>query len=113
MVKARSMRGQVVDFDLIRIKRQMAAAPKTTDVKAREDFIERRLRRRVKRPNPLTELRKGVSQTPQQPVVEQPPVKPALRELAKQQTKAIEPEVAVEAPKKRKRISRRTKKTEK
>jgi hypothetical protein len=40
------MRGTVVDFDLIDIKNQMAKAPKTADVHAREDFVDRRLRRR-------------------------------------------------------------------
>lgn len=43
---ARSMRGESVDFDLFDIKRQMANQPKSTEVKAREDFIEQRLRRR-------------------------------------------------------------------
>jgi hypothetical protein len=45
----RSARGEVVDFDLLKIKQQMAAAPKTTNVKAREDFIDQKFKRRLKK----------------------------------------------------------------
>lgn len=44
--QAKSIRGAVVDFDLFDIKSQMANSPKPTEVRAREDFIESRLRRR-------------------------------------------------------------------
>lgn len=47
--KVRSMRGEVLDFDLLKIKEQMAAVPVPQELKAREDFIEKRLRRRVRR----------------------------------------------------------------
>lgn len=47
--QTRSMRGEDVDFDLMDVKAQIASQPKTTDVKAREDFIEKRLNRRLKR----------------------------------------------------------------
>ena len=46
---ARSVKGVMVDFDLIDIKAQMESAPKPTEVKAREEYIEKRLRRRAKR----------------------------------------------------------------
>lgn len=49
MKSVKSARGQIVDFDLIRIKEQMASAPKTVDVKNREDYIERRNKRRLKK----------------------------------------------------------------
>lgn len=45
----RSARGVVVDFDLLKIKQQIATAPKTTDVKARESFIDQKFKRRLKR----------------------------------------------------------------
>ena len=45
----KSARGQLVDFDLLKIKQQMASAPKTTNVKAREDFIDRKFKRRIKK----------------------------------------------------------------
>ena len=45
----RSARGAIVDFDLMAIKEQMAAAPAPLDVKKRQDFIDRRMRRRLKR----------------------------------------------------------------
>lgn len=45
----RSARGAIVDFDLLRIKQQMASAPKTTTVQAREDFIDQKFKRRLKK----------------------------------------------------------------
>lgn len=45
----RSARGVIVDFDLLKIKNQIASAPKTTSVKAREDFIDQKFKRRLKR----------------------------------------------------------------
>lgn len=45
----RSARGAMVDFDLLRIKQQMASAPKTTTVQAREDFIDQKFKRRLKK----------------------------------------------------------------
>jgi len=47
--RVRSMRGEVLDFDLLKIKEQMAAVPEPQELRAREDFIEKRLRRRVRR----------------------------------------------------------------
>lgn len=44
-----SAKGIVVDFDLLRIKEQISSAPKTTTVSAREDFIDRKFSRRLKR----------------------------------------------------------------
>jgi hypothetical protein len=45
----RSARGVVVDFDLLKIKQQMVTAPKPTDVKARESFIDQKFKRRLKK----------------------------------------------------------------
>lgn len=45
----KSARGQDVNFDLIKIKQQMASAPKTTNVKAREDFIDQKFKRRLRK----------------------------------------------------------------
>ena len=45
----RSAKGEIVDFDLLRIKAQIASAPKTTNVQAREDFIDSKFKRRLKR----------------------------------------------------------------
>lgn len=43
----KSAKGVPVDFDLLKIKQQMANAPKTTVVQAREDFIDKKFSRRV------------------------------------------------------------------
>jgi hypothetical protein len=45
----KSARGEKVDFDLLKIKQQIASAPKTTDVKARESFIDQKFKRRLKK----------------------------------------------------------------
>ena len=45
----KSARGATVDFDLLRIKQQMASAPKTTTVQAREEFIDQKFKRRLKK----------------------------------------------------------------
>jgi hypothetical protein len=45
----RSAKGVEVDFDLIKIKQQMAETPKATAVQARENFIDQRFKRRLKR----------------------------------------------------------------
>lgn len=44
----RTARGEMVDFDLIRIKQQLADAPAPTEVRERENFVERRLKRKLK-----------------------------------------------------------------
>lgn len=45
----KSARGQLVDFDLIKIKQQIASAPKPTNVQARENFIDQKFKRRLKK----------------------------------------------------------------
>lgn len=53
----KSARGATVDFDLLRIKQQIASAPKPTTVQAREDFIDQRFKRRLKK------MKRDVAQT--------------------------------------------------
>lgn len=55
----KSAKGETVDFDLLKIKQQIASAPKTTNVQAREDFIDQKFKRRLKR------LNTGVAQAAQ------------------------------------------------
>ncbi len=49
MPRTRSAKGIVVDFDLLKIKRQIADKPVSISVKAREAFIDQKLRRRVRK----------------------------------------------------------------
>jgi len=65
----RSARGAIVDFDLLRIKEQIASSPKTTNVQAREDFIDKKLNRRLKKLSREAALTAPVIATPA-PVVE-------------------------------------------
>lgn len=45
----KSARGADVNFDLMKIQQQLASAPKPTNVKAREDFIDQKFKRRLKK----------------------------------------------------------------
>lgn len=64
----RSARGEIVDFDLLRIKENLGAAPKPSTVKAREDFIDQKHKRRIRR---MTET--VASLRPSSPPVSAPP----------------------------------------
>jgi hypothetical protein len=49
MPRARSAKGEMVDFDHLKImKNQMAAKPISIEVQARQNFIDQKLRRRVR-----------------------------------------------------------------
>lgn len=45
----RSARGVQIDFDLLRIKESLGATPKVATVRVREDFIDQKLKRKLKR----------------------------------------------------------------
>ncbi len=45
----KSARGEIVDFDLLRIKHQISAAPTAVNVQARQSFIDNKLKRRTKK----------------------------------------------------------------
>lgn len=47
--EVKSARGALVNFDLLKIKQQMATATKPTVVQARENFVDAKLKRRVRR----------------------------------------------------------------
>jgi len=61
-ITGKSARGEVVDFDLLKIKEQIASAPPSTEVSRRKEFIENRLRRRTKKTVPvITPVKVGVA----------------------------------------------------
>lgn len=47
--KVRSAKGQIVDFDLMKIKQQLGDTAEPTNVQARKDFIDAKLRRRMRK----------------------------------------------------------------
>lgn len=49
MPRVKSAKGKVVDFDLLKIKRQIADKPVSIDVKARQVFIDQKARRRLRK----------------------------------------------------------------
>lgn len=94
--KVRSAKGEIVDFDYLKIKEQLAAAPTPMEVKNRQNFIENRLKRRIKKKLPIVE-KAAVEVIPKLPEpegrditaeMEQPLiVDPAIDEKAKPATK--------------------------
>lgn len=71
MKKVKSVRGELVDFDLIQIKEQMASAPPPSDVRHRQDFIESRMRRRARKATPVVKATPVETDEVTEPVVEQ------------------------------------------
>lgn len=69
--KVRTAKGQVIDFDLLRIKQQLGDAPTPANVQARQDFIDQKMRRRVKRvKDKLAEAKKNPKPVEVQPTLE-------------------------------------------
>jgi hypothetical protein len=44
-----SARGEAVDFDLLKIKQQMVSIPKNIVVEARENYVDNKFKRQLKR----------------------------------------------------------------
>lgn len=65
--KVRSARGEIVDFDLMKIKEQIAAAPTPLEVKARQNFIENRMKRRIKKAQNAVDAAKDDTVAPKLP----------------------------------------------
>lgn len=88
----RTARGEMVDFDLIRIKQQLADAPAPTEVRERENFVERRLKRKLKQ--------RATS------LVEQPAAVEPVGEVVETKLEPVQsetkPEAAVTKPKEKK-----------
>lgn len=69
--KLRSAKGEIVDFDLLKIKQQIATVPASSGVAEREQMIDRKLRRKVKKvPTPAPKIK-----APEKQQVEEKPVK--------------------------------------
>ena len=93
--KVRTAKGKVIDFDLLRIKEQMINGPPPPSVEERQNFIDQKMRRRVKKVKAQLEeaKRKGkkkvvdVKNDPEVQSAEQGPkideVKPPKRKIKK------------------------------
>ena len=89
--KVKSAKGEVVDFDLMKIKEQMAATPILPDVQARQDFIDKRLRRRLRKvKTPAPKL------ASEEPLVQ--PEMPGTEELSEPSKMIDEVKAPVEPP---------------
>ncbi len=69
--KVRTAKGKIIDFDLLKIKEQMVDAPKPSNVQARQDFIDQKMRRRVKKvKDALAEAKKNPKGKPDEGAVD-------------------------------------------
>ena len=101
--RVRSAKGQIVDFDLLKIKEQMAAAPPTTDVKARQNFVDKRLRRRVKKAEPLEKVVKEEMEVDQKmPAPDETPSESKLIDDVKKEDTTVQPKSTQKARPKKK-----------
>lgn len=75
--KVVSIKGEMVDFDLLKIKNQIVQSPKTNDVVAREKFIDKRRRR--------TNRTSGTERKTSEMLIEQEQAKAQAQEAIKQQ----------------------------
>lgn len=114
--KVRSMRGEIIDWDLAAIKTQMKSKPAPANVKQRQDFIDSRVRRRAKKiKGQLDQLSstKVERKVASAPVEEQEKINdtPAVQDTAVvEETQATE-ETKSTAPKRSVRRKSSTKKT--
>lgn len=93
----RSAKGAAVDFDKLKIKEQLASAPTPMEVKNRQNFIENRLKRRLKKKLPVVE-KAAVEVEPNLPE----PAKSALEE------EILPKETNTPAPKTKQKARRKT-----
>ena len=94
--KVRSLRGEIVDFDLFQIKSRMLQAPVTNDTKQREQYISKR-RRRVLR-NKLDDIvANNGPQAEVHPVsAEEPPIKNLEPQVVvKEEPEMVEPTATI------------------
>lgn len=92
--RVRSAKGEMIDFDFLKIKEQLAAAPAPMEVRARENFIERKMKRKIKKIIPESEPVK----------VEAEPIIPEVGEVKP----AAEPKSVTKQPARKKKIIKDT-----
>jgi len=70
----RSAKGQMVDFELLKMKEALSTNPTTVEVKSRERFIENKMKRKLKKAqNKMLEDQKATAvkvEATEEPVVE-------------------------------------------
>lgn len=104
----RSARGEIVDFDLLRIKENLGAAPKPSTVKAREDFIDQKHKRRIRRMTETVAALTRPSAPPSAPVpapaAPAAPVAPVVEEYDETAPEVLEPVEEAQQPAVKKRV---------
>jgi len=109
--KVRSAKGAIVDFDLMQIKKQIASSPAPLEVKARQDFIENRLKRRIKKAqNVVDETNKDVAPELPEPAatVDESHIEEDTKEVVSEALAAVEESVEPVKEEKKKVVKRKT-----
>ena len=91
--KVRSMRGEIVDFDLFDIKQQMDSAPATEEIKQRERFIDAKRKRGTRRKLQEMLAQQQVSQSTIKRALEKQAAEAAEAEQASGETVVVEEKV--------------------
>ena len=114
--KARSARGVTVDFDLMKIKEQIASAPTPLEVKARQNFIEGRLKRRIKKAIDVVAEKKSDDVAPELPApaatLDESHIEEDTKEVVSEALAAVE-ESAEPVKEEKKVVKKTTRKTTK
>jgi len=64
----RSIKGEQVDFDMLKIKQSIASAPSPLEVSERRDYIDNKLQRRIRRAK--EELQRNTSSKPKNGLID-------------------------------------------
>ncbi len=100
MPRVKSAKGVVVDFDQLKIKRQLADKPVSIDVKARQAFNDQKARRRLRKVTKQAtaaaisvddQVLSNVGPTNAQPIVTQPQIEDNSKSEEKTAKQKIRP----------------------
>ena len=110
--KVRSARGEIVDFDLMKVKEQIAAAPTPLEVKARQNFIENRMKRRIKKAQNAVDVAKDDMVAPTLPepaaVVDESHIEDDTKEEVSEALAAVEAAIEEPVKEEKKVVKKRT-----
>jgi hypothetical protein len=109
MPRVKSAKGKVIDFDLLKIKRQMAGKPVSIDVKARQNFIDQKARRRIRKITQKavaaagidvdSEVLAAVQSTPTKPMIDAPKPAPQVVDVTAQPAEEKQTKQKIRPPK--------------
>ena len=104
--KVKTLRGTTIDWDLLKIKKEIAAGPTPLEVQERKDYIDNKLRRKIQRAKANIKQQEENKEIfkKESDSVETPKV------VESEALKAVEETVSIEKPKRQRRIKKNDKK---